>query len=81
MVTDKTGKKLSPAETWYKLSNRIMNVLLEFKVFIIHLLSYFPSHNLRKIIYRLGGMKIGSGSTIHIGVKFYEPKNIIIGQD
>ena len=81
MVTDKTGKKLSPAETWNKLSNRIMNVLLEFKVFIIHLLSYFPSHNLRKIIYRLGGMKIGSGSTIHIGVKFYEPKNIIIGQD
>ncbi len=81
MVIDKTGKKLSPSETWNKLSNRIMNVLLEFKVFIIHLLSYIPSHNIRKIIYRLGGMKIGGGSTIHMGVKFYDTKNIIIGQD
>lgn len=81
MVADKTGKKLSPSETWNKLSNRILSVLLEFKVFIIHLLSYFPSHNVRKLIYRLGGIKIGSGSTIHMGVKFYEPKNITIGQD
>lgn len=81
MVADKTGKKLSPTETWNKLSNRILNVLLELKVFLIHLLSYFPSHNVRKLIYRLGGIKIGRGSTFHMGVKFYDPKNIIIGQD
>lgn len=81
MVTDKTGKKLSPSETWDKVSNRTNNVFLEIKIFLIHLFSYIPSHTFRKLIYRLGGIKIGFGSTLHMGIKFYETKNIIIGQD
>lgn len=81
MLKDKTGKKLSPSEIWGKLSNRINSVFLELKIFLIHLFSYFPSHYVRRFIYRLGGIKIGKGSSIHMGVKFYETKNIIIGQD
>lgn len=81
MVADKTGKKLSPSETWNKVSNRISNVLLELKIFLVHILSYIPSHYIRRFIYRIAGIKIGRGSSIHMGVKFYETKNIIIGQD
>ncbi|OGK18047.1 hypothetical protein A3G67_04825 [Candidatus Roizmanbacteria bacterium RIFCSPLOWO2_12_FULL_40_12] len=40
-----------------------------------------PSHNIRKLIYRLGGVKIGKGSTIHMGAVFYDPKGIEIGED
>jgi len=81
MITDKTGKKLSPSETWNKLSNRIKSVILELKIFIVHLLSYIPSHTIRRFIYRLAGLKIGRGSSIHMGVRFYQTKNIFIGQD
>jgi maltose O-acetyltransferase len=81
MVKDKTGKKLSPAETWGKVSNRVKNVILEFKLFIVHTLSYIPSHIIRKFIYRVFGIKIGRGSSIHMGVKFYDTKSISIGQD
>ncbi|MEX1052368.1 MAG: acyltransferase [Patescibacteria group bacterium] len=45
------------------------------------MLSYIPSHTIRKFIYRLAGLKIGKGSSIHMGVKFYQTKNIVIGQD
>lgn len=81
MIKDKTGKKLSPSETWSKLSNRVKSVILESKLFIVHTLSYIPSHTIRKFVYRIFGLKIGRGSSIHMGVKFYETKNIFIGQD
>ncbi|MFH1827044.1 MAG: acyltransferase [bacterium] len=78
---DKTTKKLSSSETWYKVSNRISNVLLELKIFLIHIFSYIPSHYVRKFIYRIGGIEIGRGSSVHMGVKFYDTKNIVIGHD
>ena len=81
MATDKTGKRLSPAEIFKKIFSRISNIILELKIFLIYVFSYIPSHTFRKLIYRLGGMKIGFGSTLHMGIKFYETKNIIIGQD
>lgn len=81
MATDKTGKRLSPAEIFKKIFSRISNIILELKIFLIYIFSYIPSHTFRKLIYRLGGMKIGFGSTLHMGIKFYETKNIIIGQD
>ena len=81
MTTDKTGKRLSPSEILKKIFSRINNTILELKIFLIYLFSYIPSHTFRKLIYRLGGIKIGLGSTLHMGIKFYETKNIIIGQD
>lgn len=81
MVIDKTGKRLSPAEILKKIFSRINNTILELKIFLIYVFSYIPSHTFRKLIYRLGGIKIGFGSTLHMGIKFYETKNIIIGQD
>ena len=78
---DKHGKKLSPQEVWIKLVVRIQDSLLETRISILHLSGHIPSHNIRKIIYRLGGIKIGKGSTIHMGVRFYNSKNISIGTD
>jgi len=65
-----------------KILRRINTVLLEFEVMILHFVSSFiPSHYIRRFFYRLSGMKIGKGSTLHMGTRFYNPENINIGED
>lgn len=64
-----------------KIQNRIKTVAVEFVVFILHAIACTPSHHVRRFFYRLFGVKIGSGSTIHTGAKFYNPANIVIGSD
>lgn len=64
-----------------KIINRILTIITEFEVMIMHISGHIPSHYFRRFIYRLGGVKIGSGSTLHTGVKFYNPHNITIGKD
>jgi len=81
MWKDKRGRKLTFSQFINKVANRLINVSLEFCVFLLHLVGKIPSHNLRKFIYRLSGIKIGKGSTIHMGAKFYDPRRIEIGED
>jgi acetyltransferase-like isoleucine patch superfamily enzyme len=65
-----------------KILRRINTVLLELDVMILHFISScIPSHFVRRFFYRLSGMKIGKGSTLHMGARFYNPENIIIGED
>lgn len=80
-MRDKTGKWLSNQEAIKKIVNRIINILLEFEVMALHLIGYIPSHHIRRFFYRLAGVKIGKGSTIHTGVRFYNPSGITIGAD
>ena len=40
-----------------------------------------PSHCIRNFFYRLFGMKIGKGSTIHMMARVYDPRHIYIGND
>lgn len=81
MFVDKTGKKLTKKEVFQKIKNRLFNIFLEFEVFLLHLVGNLPSHHLRRFFYRLAGIKIGKGSTIHMGARFYDPRNISIGED
>ncbi|GIW61563.1 MAG: hypothetical protein KatS3mg089_0415 [Patescibacteria group bacterium] len=64
-----------------RIKRRILTVINEFIIFWLHLVSVIPSHFLRRFFYRLAGIKIGKGSTIHTGARFYYPKNISIGDD
>jgi len=64
-----------------KIRRRICAVLLEFEVFLLHIVGLIPLHHFRRFFYRLSGMKIGQGSTIHTGARFYNPANIRIGKD
>lgn len=45
------------------------------------MVGFVPSHFFRRFFYRLAGMRIGKGSTLHMGAKFYQPSGITIGQD
>ena len=60
---------------------RIKAVLLEFVNLILHCMGCVPFHHFRRFFYRLFGMKIGKGSTIHMWASFYNTFNIEIGED
>ena len=64
-----------------RILRRINTIILEFEVFILHVAGYIPSHHVRRFFYRISGMKIGKGSTIHMGARFYNSANIQIGED
>lgn len=64
-----------------KAVRRATTILLELEVMILHLVGCIPSHYLRRFFYRIAGIKIGNGSTIHMGARFYDPRNIEIGKD
>ena len=81
MFKDKMGKSLSLKELFSKIFNRINNILLELVVYKLHLIGCIPSHSFRKFFYRLFGIKIGKGSVIHTKARFYDPRNIEIGDD
>ncbi|MFA6017304.1 MAG: acyltransferase [Patescibacteria group bacterium] len=81
MIKDKNGKVLTVVEVFEKIVNRIKNILLEFDVFILHLVGCVPLHGFRRFFYRLAGIKMGKGSTIHMKARFYDPRNISIGED
>jgi len=80
-MQDKTGKELSQQEVIHKVLNRGTNILLELEVYFLHLVGFIPVHHIRRFFYRLSGIKIGKGSTIHMGTIFFDPKNIEIGTD
>lgn len=64
-----------------KIFRRIKAVLLEFCLMLLRWVGHIPSHSFRKIIYRLSGIKIGKGSTIHMWANFFDPKGIEIEED
>lgn len=65
-----------------KVINRIKTICLEFDVMILHFVSdCVIFHSVRRFFYRLEGMKIGKGSSLHMRTRFYNPKNIKIGKD
>ena len=81
MFKDKTGKQLTTSEAVGKIGNRLYKIVVELEVFILHIIGCIPIHSIRKLFYYLAGIHIGSGSTIHTGARFYDPKHISIGED
>ncbi|HSD98658.1 MAG TPA: acyltransferase [Patescibacteria group bacterium] len=64
-----------------KILRRLDTIDMEFEMMVLRFVGHVPSHYVRRFFYRLGGMKIGKGSTIHTGATFYDTRNISLGQD
>lgn len=65
-----------------KVARRLSAIYLEFITgFLWWFVGFVPLHHVRRFFYRLFGMKIGSGSTIHMMARVYDPRNISIGRD
>jgi acetyltransferase-like isoleucine patch superfamily enzyme len=80
-MQDKTGRVLSTTEVIQKIIVRIKTIFWELICWKLAVTGYIPSHYLRRFVYRFWGIKIGKGSTIHMGAHFYYPPNISIEQD
>ncbi len=74
------GQVLTKRQVLEKAKNRTLAILLEFQLLILNIVSsIIPSHNIRKWFFIAGGVKIGKGSYIHMGSRFYYPLGISIG--
>lgn len=81
MFKDKHGNNLTFSEALPKIFGRFASYGLDFELLLLRYVGCVPVHSIRKLFYRISGIKIGRGSTIHIGANFYQPGNITIGDD
>ena len=72
---------MSQKTTSEKLINRIKTIFTEFVTLKLHIIGCIPFHHVRRLGYRLNGLTIGSGSSIHMHTTFYEASGICIGED
>jgi len=82
MFSDKHGNPLAIDKALKKAINRVNNWCIDFKLYIIHAVSlHIPVFFIRKFVFALAGVKIGKGTTIHMGCRFFYPKGVVIGED
>lgn len=81
MFKDKYGTKLGLNEAWQKIKTRLYNYWLDLVLLKLTIIGNIPVWTIRKWVYEFFGIKIGQGSVIHLWARFYEPKNIEIGED
>ena len=81
MIQDKDGINLSAGQVNTKTINRVKQFFLEVELYFLGIVSVLPFAFLRHFFYLLAGVRIGKGSTINPGARFYNPSKIKIGQD
>lgn len=81
MLKDRMGRQLTTSQVVKKVINRLKNIFLDFELMLLRWVGHIPSHCFRKWVYRLAGVKIGKGSTIHMWCNFFNPRGVEIGED
>lgn len=80
-LRDKHGKSYTWSQAFSdKFIPRLESYFLDFTLMVLHLTTYIPLHSLRNFIWRLVGLKLGQRSTLHTGVRVFDPRGIAIGQ-
>lgn len=64
-----------------RIIRRIKAISLEADNMVLRWIGHIPLHHVRRFFYRMEGMKIGRGSSIHMGAVFYNTHKISIGRD
>ena len=78
---DRMGNTLSWSQTFTKVWVRIRNYWLEFVTgFLWYIVGSLPSHTIRNMFYRLAGVRMGKGTTLHMFCRMYDPTHISIGE-
>lgn len=81
MFKDRYGRVLTGDEILSKGGRRAYSIVQDLVLMILRWSGYIPSHTFRKLMYRLAGVKIGRGTSIHMWCNFYDPVNVSIGED
>lgn len=80
--TTKDGKPLPTNEAFGKVFRRFLNWYLDFELMVLHWFSdHCPVGPIRYAMFVLSGLKMGCGSTVHMGVRFFDPRGVNIGED
>lgn len=77
---DRMGRPLTLSQALPKIINRFYNYWLDFGLMLLRWIGHIPIHWVRHLAYRLAGVRIGRGSTIHMWANFFQPRNIEIGE-
>lgn len=80
-MKDKMGRPLTGQQIIRKGINRTLNIFLDFELMLLRWAGHIPLHFVRRWIYKLAGVKIGKGSTIHMWSNFFNPSGVEIGED
>ena len=79
-IRDKHGKSLTWSEGLGKIGGRIDSYCIDFCVMLLNICTWIPLHSVRNLIWRMSGVKIGRKSTLHTGIRTFDPRNIIVGE-
>ena len=79
-LKDKHGRSLTWEQGVAKVWVRLASYLLDFSLLLLHLATYLPSHLVRNMIWRAFGLRLGPNSTLHTGVRVYDPRGIKVGE-
>lgn len=80
-LKDKHGRSYTWSEAFtHKFLPRLESYALDFGLMLLHLTTYLPSHLLRNAIWRAFGLRLGRSSTLHTGVRVFDPRQIRVGE-
>jgi acetyltransferase-like isoleucine patch superfamily enzyme len=79
-IKDKQGRSLTWQQGFGKVGKRFESYVLDFGLLLLNLTTWIPLHSVRNLIWRFAGMRIGRRSTLHTGVRVFDPRNIQVGQ-
>lgn len=82
IFTNKHGKEISTSDAFKKIMRRFYSWYEDLALYKLHLVTHIvPFYFFRRAVMRFFGVKIGKGSTIHMGVKFFKPSGVCVGED
>src|SRR3989344_6884178 len=80
-MKDRMDRELTTTEIIAKIIIRIRHILLDFELLLLNIISStIPFHSFRNLYLRTAGVKIGRHSFVHMGVRFFYPAGVKIGQ-
>lgn len=77
---DKMGHKLSFSSAINKIFGRLLSYVDDLELFFLRIIGWIPVHTLRILAYKLDGAKIGRKAHIHMGIQFFNPSKVQIGE-
>ena len=77
---DKMGHKLSIGSAIKKIFGRLLSYIDDLELFFLRIIGWIPLHTIRILAYKLDGVKIGRKAHIHMGIQFFNPSKVQIGE-
>lgn len=79
-ILDKHGGRLTWGQGLAKIESRLDSYFLDFGLLLLHFTTWIPLHTVRNLIWRLAGIELGRHSTLHTGIRVFDPRHIRVGE-